>query len=48
MDSLNTDILREIHIALPSLETQNSIEGFLSQFDAAINLNNQINDNLAA
>ncbi len=46
MDSLNTDILREIHIALPSLETQNSIEGFLSQFDAAINLNNQINDNL--
>ena len=48
MDSLNTDILREIHIVLPSLETQNSIEGFLSQFDAAINLNNQINDNLAA
>ena len=46
MDSLNTDILKEIRVQLPAITAQNAIEKLLSAFDAKIAINTQLNDNL--
>src|SRR5699024_2021240 len=46
--SLTVKILNEIVIPVPKLTIQDNIVKKISVFDRKINLNNQINDNLAA
>jgi type I restriction enzyme S subunit len=47
MASLNTDILKDIPIQIPSIHEQDKIERLLSALDRKINCNQRINDNLA-
>ena len=46
MPSINTKLMAEIPILLPKLEEQRCIADILSSFDAKIELNRRINDNL--
>ena len=46
--NLKTDIVKNFDIDVPDLETQRKIVSVLSAIDGKIELNNQINDNLAA
>ena len=46
MPSINTKLLSEVSILLPSLKIQNKIADTLSIIDDKIELNKQINDNL--
>ena len=48
MPSINTSIMGEIPIELPSLDAQKAIGEFITLLDEKIELNNQINDYLAA
>ena len=41
-------VLDELDLLVPSLENQQQIGSFLARMDAKIDLNNEINDNLAA
>ena len=47
MASLNTDILGDIEINLPTYEEQCKIANILSSIDSKIENNNEINDYLA-
>ena len=47
MPSLNTDILRDILVLLPTIEEQDSISFMLKKVSDKISLNKKINDNLA-
>ncbi len=47
MPSINTSIMGEIPIELPSLDVQKAIGEFITLLDEKIELNNQINDYLA-
>ena len=47
MPSINTKILGEIEIPLPSIDVQKSISYQLSLIDRKIEVNNKINDNLS-
>ena len=46
--SLRTETLNRIEVSLPPLATQQKIAAILSSLDDKIELNNKINDNLAA
>ena len=46
--NLKTDIVKDFDIRIPCIETQKKIVGILSQIDEKIELNNSINNNLAA
>lgn len=46
--NLKTDIVRDFDIDVPNLNTQKKIVSFLSVIDDKIELNQKINDNLAA
>jgi type I restriction enzyme S subunit len=46
--SLTTDVLNALQLDLPSLEVQHRVCSLLEKIDAAITLNAQINDYLAA
>lgn len=46
--NLSAKIIKEVDIPLPSLSAQSTISGLLSSFDDKIDLNNRINDYLAA
>lgn len=46
--SLSGKIMKELSITLPPLVTQQKIAQILSSLDNKIELNNKINDNLAA
>lgn len=48
MPSINTKLMSEIPIALPSMENQKRIAHLLSAFDSRIECNEKENDNLAA
>ena len=48
MPSINTKFMGEIPIRVPSLETQNKIASILWMIDDKIELNEKINENLAA
>lgn len=48
MPSLNTDILSEILVLLPTTEEQDNIAFMLKKVSEKISLNKKINDNLAA
>lgn len=48
MPSINTKFMGEIPISYPSLDVQKRIAELLSSIDSKIELNNQINNNLAA
>lgn len=48
MPSLNTKFMGEVPITFPSIDTQRRIIGVLGIIDKKIELNNAINDNLAA
>jgi len=48
MPSLNTKLLSETHVIFPSIQEQIIITSILSAIDDKIELNNKINDNLAA
>lgn len=45
---VQTDVVQNLEIELPDLETQKRISAILKALDDKIALNNQINDNLAA
>ena len=46
--NLKTDIVKDFDIVIPSIQTQNKIVDILSRLDDKIELNNAINENLAA
>ena len=46
--NLKTDIVKDFDINIPSIETQEKIVDLLSKLDDKIELNNNINNNLAA
>lgn len=46
--NLKTDIVKDFDIDIPCIETQKKIVGILSHIDEKIELNNAINNNLAA
>jgi len=48
MPSINTKILSEIEVALPSLEEQRKVADILSTIDKKIQINREINRNLQA
>ena len=48
MPSINTKLLGEIVVTFPELEQQKRIVGILSAIDSKIEVNQKINDNLAA
>ena len=48
MPSINTKLLGEVEVAYPSLNDQQKIAAMLSALDSKIEVNQQINDNLAA
>lgn len=48
MPSINTKFMGEIPITYPALDIQRKIAGFLSSIDSKIELNTEINNNLAA
>lgn len=48
MPSINTKLLGEVPICLPSIEDQRRIASLLSAIDSKIETNEKINDNLAA
>jgi len=48
MPSINTKLLGEVPIELPDMETQKKIAAIVSSFDHKIEVNEEINDNLAA
>lgn len=48
MLNLNTSILSDLPIKLPSLNTQKKLANIVSSFDNKIALNRRINDNLKA
>ena len=48
MPNLNTDILANVPISYPSIDTQKKIAGMLNSLDEKILTNRNINDNLAA
>ena len=48
MPSINTKLLGEVEITYPPLANQKKIAGILSAFDTKIEVNQKINDNLAA
>ena len=48
MPSINTKLLGEVPIALPDMETQKKIAAIVSSIDHKIEINESINDNLAA
>ena len=48
MPSINTKLLGEVPIALPDVETQKKIAAIVSSIDHKIEINEEINDNLAA
>ena len=45
---VQTDVVQNLEIDIPDLDTQKKIEGILRTFDNKIALNNAINENLAA
>ena len=45
---VQTDVLKDLEISLPSLDVQKKIAGILKVLDDKIQLNNEINNNLAA
>lgn len=48
MPSINTKLLGEVEIACPDINTQDRIASILSAIDTKIEVNEKINDNLAA
>lgn len=48
MPSINTKLLGEVVVTFPELEQQKRISGILSAIDSKIEVNQKINDNLAA
>ena len=48
MPSLNTDILKDIFVLLPSIKEQNKISSVLQAISKKISVNKKINDNLSA
>lgn len=48
MPSINTKFMGEVPVVYPSIEIQRKIAGILSAIDNKIDVNNAINDNLAA
>lgn len=48
MPSINTKLLGEVEVSYPNMATQRKVAGTLSAIDSKIELNQQINDNLAA
>lgn len=46
--NLKTDIVKDFDIDIPNIETQKRIVGILSNIDEKVELNNAVNNNLAA
>ena len=46
--SLSTDVLNEIQLSIPEMEAQKKTIALLDSIESKININNQINDYLAA
>ena len=48
MPSINTKLMSEVPVAVPEIESQRRIAAILSSIDNKVELNEAINENLAA